>query len=634
MKNTRFLCFVCLSILIECSSIYAQALKWTKLQIPTDTTVISEPYFISENFGFMIQHVTSPGTNYKWGFYRTIDGGMHWSTVSDFDPNLTRINQVFFINPAEGYLTSLSNIAHSSKIHTGIYQTKDSGLHWKEICGGDSAAIVLSGTFVYYSVYISGGVIFAAGDGYRSGYIGGPYESFVISSKDNGNQWDTILSLPSKNFDNNHSFLFGNNDSTIFLWTFNDNEQGVLYSSLDNGKHWSSPQILDKYGTSLNPGIYCFPHTNDLLRTHANSADVPIDTTNIEHSTDFGKTWEKYARVDCSGRIAGNECEVFLCSSGEGSIDDHTNKLNPNDFGVYHSTNRGKTWEFIVGPDFSEFDDEFGKAFDYPAVRHFCMSNDGSTLYAIGYPYSQRTNDEKYSALWKYKTGGFSNSPFQFSSARIINDSLNIIIHLPIYLHRFGTSNNIDMIMHYPSTGSLKYLNGVTYNDKSIDITGSQWNGRAALHFDAADLNAAPDSLLGYVNFIWSPFEYDCAHIVFDSIQTSQTLCSLGIIPSFEGIIGSYKSCGLSGIAENKMPAIQEFLIQPNPARNAIEVQLQNFSKGEYELFDELGMSHRKGICFNNSFQIDVSKLASGNYFLRIADVGRLPITKKIVISK
>ena len=73
-------------------------------------------------------------------------------------------------------------------------------------------------------------------------------------------------------------------------------------------------------------------------------------------------------------------------------------------------------------------------------------------------------------------------------SARIIKDSLNITVHLPIYYHHTGAMANIDMIMHYP-TLSLKLLSTTLYNGKSFDVAGSAWEGRAKLYFAAVDLN-------------------------------------------------------------------------------------------------------------------------------------------------
>jgi len=244
--------------------------------------------------------------------------------------------------------------------------------------------------------------------------------------------------------------------------------------------------------------------------------------------------------------------------------------------------------------------------------------------------------DTSFSILLDVSASGRASSTF--SSARIINDSLNITVYLPIYLLHFGAMNDVDMIMHYPSTGSLKYLNGVTYNGKSIDVPGSRWAGRAALHFGAADLNAAPDSLIGYANFQWTPYEYTCDEIDFDSIDThsAESPCSSGEAAPFKGIIGSYKSCGISGVAGNKINSTpMDFSIYPNPAKNIIDISLNEHNgKFHYELFDAMGISRKNGITSAASFQIDVSDLADGNYYLRLSAKDGAPVTKWVVVMK
>ena len=155
---------------------------------------------------------------------------------------------------------------------------------------------------------------------------------------------------------------------------------------------------------------------------------------------------------------------------------------------------------------------------------------------------------------------------------------------------------DVDMIMNYP-TSSLKYLNGVAYNGKSIDVSGSQWAGRAALHFAAADLNAAPDSLISYANFIWTPYEYACDEILFDSIDTHgiESPCSgSGTAAPFKGFIGSYKTCGASSVAVNGNSLPPDFSIYPNPAKEKIEISLtSSIGRFHYELFDALGISRK-----------------------------------------
>ncbi len=75
--------------------------------------------------------------------------------------------------------------------------------------------------------------------------------------------------------------------------------------------------------------------------------------------------------------------------------------------------------------------------------------------------------------------------------------------------------------------------------------------------------------------------------------------------------------------------------ISPNPAAGSIKVSIAgNNSAMRYELYDALGIARKEGVTSNTSFQIDVSDLAAGNYYLRISEAGGIPVTKKIIILK
>ena len=242
------------------------------------------------------------------------------------------------------------------------------------------------------------------------------------------------------------------------------------------------------------------------------------------------------------------------------------------------------------------------------------------------------TIDTGFSFILK-TTSASGKESVSFRSARIINDSLNITIHLPIYFHHSGAMNDVDMVMHYP-TRSLKYLNGVSYNGKSIDGAGSRWAGRAALHFAAADLNAAPDSLIGYANFQWTPYEFDCDYIGFDSIETSEAPCS-GLPLPFQGIIGSYKSCGASFIEQHGGNSAFDFSLYPNPASNTVGIVVNNTTSScEYQLFDALGIVLKKGMMRGELFEINISGLPSGKYYLRLSNIQGIPATKPLVILR
>src|ERR1044071_5246124 len=109
------------------------------------------------------------------------------------------------------------------------------------------------------------------------------------------------------------------------------------------------------------------------------------------------------------------------------------------------------------------------------------------------------------------------DATLHFASTRIIKDSVGIQVHLPLFYHHSGPVSDVDMIMHYPAT-TLKLFHAKLLNGKRFDSPTESWDGRAALHFDADDLARSSDSLLGYINFTWTPLESNCSYVDFDSL--------------------------------------------------------------------------------------------------------------------
>ena len=575
---------------------------WTEVALPATYHEVT-PYFIDENTGFIFE---SAYGSLPPSLYRTKNGGMNWTHVSFFDSTNISIRQVFFESHSRGFIASSG----------GIFETEDTGTTWKSI---------YPAKIFFNSVYAFGDKIFAyAYDG--TGW--GP----LIETENDGSTWDTLLpsafyspNIYMPTLDNNLlPYVFGNGDGVVYTEKVNPPSNLSLMFSTNNGKDWTTTP-MDIAKKTATEGLFSLPNSHELLRTSDDTRELPYNNKDlyfILHSSDLGMHWDTvFHPVEIGSWIAGNACVQYVSKSDETGMP-----------GVYRSTDAGQNWKYIPGPNFTELDD-----LDF---HNLCVVGGGAVVYAGD------VNFGSIDKLWKTTDGGDGTlSPtnsggapsFHFSSSRIINDSLNIIIHLPIYSHQSAAMNDIDMIMHYPSTGSLKYLNGFTYSGKSIDVAGSQWTGRAALHFSAADLNAAPDSLLGYANFLWNPYEYDCNDIIFDSLNThsTETPCSASSeAQPFKGIIGSYKTCGISGVTTMNIMSL-DFSIHPNPARNSIEIALtNNIGKLRYELFDALGISRKKGVTSENLFQIDVSELAVGNYYLRVSGTSGMPVTKRVVVVK
>jgi photosystem II stability/assembly factor-like uncharacterized protein len=335
------------------SSIYGQQFSqtsntnhWVALKLPSPGGYgLIIPYFINENMGF-IYDLFHGGASY---LFRTLDGGKSWKNINFIDSNIFS-NQLFFDNETHGYAASTR----------GLYETIDTGNNWKKVSRDSS---------YFISVYKSGTRVFA----FERDTMGNNLFE-LISSQDDGKNWDVII--PWRPI-YTHPYILGNRDS--FLCTLNLDSIGNmrLWYSTNNGDSWSS-NIIDT-SFEKTQGFYCFPHCTNILRVHAE----PADLSSISQSSDFGATWTKPTLTDEIGLwISGNACALYVSLANENS-----------DTGIYRSTDAGLTWIHIIGPDFTELDDR--------NYINLAIVNAGAVVYAA----------DIHGNLWKSTDGGDGTLP-------------------------------------------------------------------------------------------------------------------------------------------------------------------------------------------------------------------------------
>src|SRR5262249_2360079 len=149
--------------------------------------------------------------------------------------------------------------------------------------------------------------------------------------------------------------------------------------------------------------------------------------------------------------------------------------------------------------------------------------------------------------------------------------------------------------------------------------------------FNASYLNTASDSLVGYVNFLWTPFEFECDKIEFDSITTAIGPCSEIASPDpFQGFIVSFITFGLAEVENTADQNQFSFTCYPNPAHSLLAVECSSPSR--IELFDVLGRVIVDKMSSVEASTLDVSMLPSGSYILR-AECGKIHLSKRIIIE-
>ena len=494
-----------------------------------------------------------------------------------------------------------------------LFSSQDSGKTWQKM-----PLPALESTFIRDIEFIDKwrGVVATSDEG-------------VLLTDDGGQTWKTILSTDGDFW----KASFNGSPEVIHALGIN---QGTCYTTMDGGLSWNQSYI--------GPYVSCLAIAPDRTIYVFAQQDHKKSTQGwISYSTDLGSTWVKSSGLadGDSYTLSVDSCDpnrLYLLNEDWASSNDNLSE-------VFITSDKGNSWEsfdeqevpYFTGPLATTTHSMYaGTVQDDGIVR---STDKGISWQSIGGPPTEGDSrtveaindniiivlDTKGNIWGTFNSGGdplqviSPNPPLRFSSARIINDSFNIELHLPLYFHKAPTQWDADMIMHY-RTFSLKFLGATLYNGKSFDVAGSDWPGRTALHFNASDLSGAPDSLLGYIDFLWTPLELDCNEIIFDSIKTVDP-CTEPQTQPFHGIIGSYQTCEQLS-ATNQILHETGFSIAPNPAGDYAMISSQTFSGNiVVKLYDMTGklISSMQGIIdLGAPMKIMLGSLGAGVYHLSI----------------
>jgi hypothetical protein len=227
-----------------------------------------------------------------------------------------------------------------------------------------------------------------------------------------------------------------------------------------------------------------------------------------------------------------------------------------------------------------------------------------------------------------------------YSKAENISAAAGDTVEIPLYINSSQASARPGMVtttLSYALNTNLltpfsflPYQGGITADPVMI----TQTTATVTLHLDPK-FSFIGETELGKLR---------CAVYAADILESdiyiagiAQSSGCLSTLADSTTIHFTLRGCGDSTLMKfmrsGKMP---DFSINPNPVNSTLQITLINKKTGEsyYELFDALGISRKKGTTSENSFQIDVSNLAAGNYYLRVSGANAVPLTKRIVIAR
>lgn len=504
----------------------------------------------------------------KGDVLKTIDGGNTWVVQS---VSTASLNDIFFFDLMKGVAIGGSQIKY----------TTDGGITW-------SNSNYQNSRFLHEIHYINGKLIVCGNSG------------IVLKSSDFGVNWSEEILDRWK--DNLTMGFFGSNAIMA--------GESISYTSTDYGENW----VVNKRGT-LRSNFKAIDFANNLNGVIVGDGSSPYAIHAIYTTTDGGLNWIK-TKSHYSNSYGAQD--IHLLPDGNGIISlYHQNKI------YYLTSDYGMTWQSrntvgrkgtnacwmrnsnaytLAGSDiYNTTDDGFNwQFFDSQNIQDLYFPSD-NVGYAVG------------SKIYKTTDGGISwvekNSPaINFSQVQFLTDDIGYVFSKNSGLFKTldGGSSWVSISEINRSTKFLflSPLSGINLGTK-IKYTndgGDSWTdipGPGGFNVDAHIMDGKIIAISG-------------ANIFMQSIPSFSTL-----FPTL-------------GIHENLKFNVK---IYPNPTNGVVTVSNKELIPlRNIRLFDFNGQTvlSKQIPNVNEEFQLDLSYLANGVYFLKLYS-DKTIITKKII---
>ena len=237
-------------------------------------------FFTDENYGWVcggqeIRHTTDGGLGLEsWG----------WPQNINLSPQ-QELYLIFFIDSLNGWAYSKGGVI---SLDFELFKTTDGGNNWETQLGGHWM-------WLNDMYFLNESIGYGAGSG------------FFFYTTDGGNTWN------SADINMIASSLDVIDENNIWIAGYDDNEKGIIKSSIDGGLTWNK-----KLGDTIQP-------LNDITFIDSNIGWAVGDSGTILHTSDGGNNWEfqeSGASADLNSVYFVDENYGWIC--GDSSIILHT----------------------------------------------------------------------------------------------------------------------------------------------------------------------------------------------------------------------------------------------------------------------------------------------------------------------
>ena len=241
---------------------------------------------------------------------RTTDGGVTWQKLRPSPESETVFGKMgstyvkpYFLTPTRGWLDA----------STGIWQTEDGGLTWRQIFSEGSPPRFADSQNGWLRVFLS--------ETTEQSYV----------TRDGGRSWQRcgpVLKLSRQHPNSNVFFL-----KPQLGWAITNDGQRIngVARTLDGGCNWEQLWVSEDNPDERYSDIFFLNEREGWLAGNANGS--------LYHTTDGGRTWEDLPLPTESTKVF----RVYFLDSAEGWIIAKPGVTGDAE-GVFHTTDGGETW--------------------------------------------------------------------------------------------------------------------------------------------------------------------------------------------------------------------------------------------------------------------------------------------------